>query len=147
MLTLMEPLLSLSSVLNAPKRHKNKRNHFLVIQHNTVLCNDSQRKKTVRKGSRLGSSCTLTAHGVEPDQAANVVVKVHVAVFITVSADDHLEELLIQGEACRDRQDAELTAQSQHTLSGAALEGKHLKSKSDSRYTCHYGQNHLQSLF
>ncbi|PWS23122.1 hypothetical protein DKP78_14810, partial [Enterococcus faecium] len=41
-----------------------------------------------------------TAHGVEPDQAANVVVKVHVAVFITVSADDHLEELLIQGEAC-----------------------------------------------
>lgn len=41
----------------------------------------------------------LTAHGIQPHKAADVVVKVHVPILITVSANDHLEQLIIEGEA------------------------------------------------
>lgn len=40
-----------------------------------------------------------TAHGIQPHKAANVIVKIHVPIFITVSANYHLEQLVIEGEA------------------------------------------------
>lgn len=43
----------------------------------------------------------LTAHGVQSHQAANEIVKVHIAVLITIATDNHLVELVIQREACK----------------------------------------------
>jgi len=42
-----------------------------------------------------------TAHGIQSDQTANVVVEVHIPLLITVPANDHLEQRVVQGEACR----------------------------------------------
>lgn len=42
----------------------------------------------------------LTAHGVQSHQAANEIVKVHVAVLIAIATDNQLEELVIQRETC-----------------------------------------------
>lgn len=60
---------------------------------------------------RTSRGVKLTTHGIEPDEAADVVIKIHVAIFITVSADDHLEELVIEGEPCRS-QDTTVTSTS-----------------------------------
>ena len=43
---------------------------------------------------------SLTAHGVQPDQAADVVVEIHVPFLIAVPADDHLKQLVVEREAC-----------------------------------------------
>ena len=50
--------------------------------------------------TRLGLK-PLTTHGIQPDEASNVVIKVQVAAFITVSADYHLTQLIVEGEPCR----------------------------------------------
>lgn len=41
----------------------------------------------------------LTAHCIQPYETANVVVKIHVSIFIAVSANDHLVQLTIEREA------------------------------------------------
>lgn len=41
----------------------------------------------------------LTAHGIKPNKATNIVVKIHVPIFIAVSANYHVEKLIIQGES------------------------------------------------
>lgn len=41
----------------------------------------------------------LTAHGIQPHKAANVVVKIHVPIFVTVPAVYHLIHLVIEREA------------------------------------------------
>lgn len=38
----------------------------------------------------------LTTHGVQPHKATDVVVKIHVPVFVTVSANDHLKQLIFE---------------------------------------------------
>lgn len=48
---------------------------------------------------RSGLSAKLTAHGVQPHKATNVVVKIHVPIFIAVPANYHLKELITEGEA------------------------------------------------
>lgn len=56
----------------------------------------------LNREGRVGGRKTegLTAHGVQSHQAANEIVKVHVAVFITIATDNQLEEVLIQRETC-----------------------------------------------
>lgn len=44
-------------------------------------------------------SFKLTAHGVQPHEAAYVIVKVQVPTVITVSASYHLVQLVIEREA------------------------------------------------
>lgn len=43
----------------------------------------------------------LTDHGIQSHKASDKVVKVHVAVFVTVAADDQLVELVVQRETCK----------------------------------------------
>lgn len=48
----------------------------------------------------LVQSLKRSAHGIESNQAANEIVKVHVSVLITIATDDDLVELLVQRKAC-----------------------------------------------
>lgn len=57
--------------------------------------------KLLKVSQYLGCCFRLTAHGVQPHKATDVVVKVHVPAFIAVSADYHLEQLVIEREAWR----------------------------------------------
>lgn len=56
------------------------------------------------KGGRVrqvkGEGEVLTAHGVQSHQAANEIVKVHVAVLIAIATDNQLVELVVQRETC-----------------------------------------------
>lgn len=47
----------------------------------------------------------LTDHGVQSHKASHKVVKVHVAVFVAVAADDQLVELVVQRETCKRTRD------------------------------------------
>lgn len=47
-----------------------------------------------------GEGEVLTAHGVQSHQAANEIVKVHVAVLIAIATDNQLVELVVQRETC-----------------------------------------------
>lgn len=39
-------------------------------------------------------------HGIQPDQAADEVIEIHVPALICVTPDDHAVEMLIQVESC-----------------------------------------------
>lgn len=43
----------------------------------------------------------LTDHGIQSHKASDKVVKVHVAVFVAVAADDQLVQLVVQRETCK----------------------------------------------
>lgn len=47
---------------------------------------------------RKTAGVSLTEHGIQPDQAADEVVKIHVPSFIRVASDDHVVEMFIQME-------------------------------------------------
>lgn len=63
---------------------------------------------------------SLTTHGVQSDQAPNVVVKVHVALFITVPADHQLEELVVEREACTRTEQERDTNETKHIYAGTS---------------------------
>lgn len=43
----------------------------------------------------------LTDHRIQSHKASHKVVKVHVAVFVAVAADDQLVQLVVQRETCK----------------------------------------------
>ena len=51
-----------------------------------------------------------TEHGIQPDQAADEVVKIHVPSFIRIASDDHVVEMFIQVEPCCLKGPREFTA-------------------------------------
>lgn len=42
---------------------------------------------------------SLTEHGIQPDQAADEVIEIHVPGLVRVAADDHAVDMLIQVES------------------------------------------------
>lgn len=50
---------------------------------------------------RASKESGLTDHRIKSHNASNEVVKVHVAVFVAVAADDQLVELVVQWETCK----------------------------------------------
>lgn len=97
-LTFIVPLLSLSRVLKAPEwgeKIDNTTFSFLSQVPNHCYQTETSREKVYLRNA----SVKLTAHGIQPHKAADVVIKIHVTIFITISANDHVEELVIKGEA------------------------------------------------
>lgn len=41
------------------------------------------------------AAVSLTEHGIQPDQAADEVVEIHVPFLIRVASDDHVVEMLV----------------------------------------------------
>lgn len=72
-----------------------------VSLHQTLQMKQPCETNSVWCNQKLGRLLKLTTHGIQPHKAANVVVEVHVAILITVSANDHPEQLIIEGEAWR----------------------------------------------
>lgn len=73
----------------------------------SCVCN-YQRVKEQSEGDWSGSR--LTDHRIQSHNASDEVVKVQVAVFVAVAADDELVELIVQWETCKHTAEGESSA-------------------------------------